>query len=890
MKRIIYSMGLMLMVTFALTDCTKEMNQPQEEIPAGTPFEIVASAVGTRTTNDGIHTDWEAGDAINLFHAPASTTGYVNDMSFTIAEEGLAEGRFKGTLTSGLESGKSYDWYAFYPYNSYTQAPTNNDEDSSKNGYNFIGHSVGLDQDGYDNMSSLAGTVCPLYGIAKNVASDKMPQVTMQHLSSVIALKVTNTTDAPLVIETASFTAPEDIVGQYYISFAGEPAYTPRGEANVKNTAVVNVSNGTELAKNQSAVLYLAIKPFTAMSGDTLYISVNGYEKELPLTKDVTFTAGKIKTVNFAYDYVKTSKEVVFDFTDPAAYGITPSEEVSKGVEIPESLADGGVTITHVSNSQNKVCIWTNTDKSYEMRAYNTDAITFTVPEGYVIKKLTFVGTAADAAISPNIGSYSSKEWTGNANPLVLDIKDGLKLRTITVEYDLGESDPEKAVQNLSFAEANYTATVGEAFESPVLEGAQTAVTYSSSEESVATVDESGKVTILKEGKTTITATAAENDTYRSAQASYTLTVNAAPSEVVVSFPWIEDFSAADVISKYTVTSGGSESKIYNENTAGGEAPEILISKGNGSLTAKIKMNGNYDEMALTLNSNNPGYLSVTSTVAGVEIAEPVTDKNAKTFEVAITVPQGTDVLDLTITNTSSSSNTRVDNISLNKAKAKQTLSFAEAAYSLTIGNAFTGQIVTGAQTAVTYSSDNEAVASVDPSTGAVILGSTAGTATITATAAETDEYRSATASYTITLNAAGTQTVTYTFTSKAWACDHAIDSWISDKEGNQLTSGRGVQVTTKCDGAGATCNKSFTNVQKIKVTYSTNASAGAGYISFDFGNNQMKLPVTKDGGTTDRELVFDYSSSPVSGSPTMTVNCETNSIYVKSVTIVFEN
>lgn len=871
-------MGLMLMTTFALTDCTKEMNQPQEEIPAGTSFEIVASAVGTRTTNDGVHTDWEAGDTINLFHAPASTTGYVNDNFFTIAEEDLAEGRFKGTLASGLEAGKSYDWYALYPYSGAIKTPGTRDR-----GYTYVGDSRGLNQYGYDNMSSLCGTVCPLYGIAENVASDKMPQVTMQHLSSVIALKVTNTTDAPLVVETASFTAPEDIVGSYYISFAGEPAYTPRGEANVKNTAVVNVSKGTELAKNQSAVLYLAIKPFTAKSGDKLYISVNGYEKELPLTKDVTFTAGKIKTVNFAYDYVKTSKEVVFDFTNPAAYGITPSEEVSKGVEIPESVADGGVTITHVSNSQNKVCIWTNTDKSYEMRAYNTDAITFTVPEGYVIKKLTFVGTAADAAIFPNIGSYSSKEWTGNANPLVLDIKDGLKLRTITVEYDLGESDPEKAVQNLSFAEANYTATIGEAFESPVLEGAQTSVTYKSSDETVATVDENGKVTILKEGKTTITATAAENDTYRSAQASYALTVNPTPSEVEVLFPWNEDFSAAG--DKYTLK----DVTFNNNNYAGGESPEILI-KGKGSLTAKIKMDGNHGEMALILNSNYPGYLLVTSAANGVEIGESVADETAKTFEVAITVPQGTDVLDLTITNIKSD-NARVDNISFNKAKAKQTLSFAETAYSLTVGDAFTGQTVAGAQTAVTYSSDNEAVASVNSSTGAVTLGSTAGTATITATAAETDQYRAATASYTITLDVAGTKTVTYTFTSKAWACDPAIDSWKSNKDGSQLTSGRGVQVSTKVTGAGATCSQSFANVQKIIVVYSTNKSDGAGNISFAFGENQTKsLDVTKVGGITDRELVFDYTSSPVSGSPTMTVNCTTNSIYVRSVTIVSEN
>ena len=880
MKRIIYSMGLMLMVTFALTDCTKEMNQPQEEIPAGTPFEIVASAVGTRTTNDGIHTDWEAGDAINLFHAPASTTGYVNDKSFTIAEEDLAEGRFKGTLTSGLESGKSYDWYAFYPYNSHTQAPTNNDEDSSKNGYNYIGHSKGLNQYGYDNMSSLCGTVCPLYGIAENVASDKMPQVTMQHLSSVIALKVTNTIDAPLVIETASFTAPEDIVGQYYISFAGEPAYTPRGEANVKNTAVVNVSNGTELAKNQSAVLYLAIKPFTAKSGDKLYISVNGYEKELPLTKDVTFTAGKIKTVNFAYDYVKPSKEVVFDFTNPAAYGITPSEVVSKGVEIPESLADGGVTITHVSNSQNKVCIWTKTDNTYEMRAYDSDVITFTVSEGYVIKKMTFEGSAGDAAISPNIGSYSSKEWTGNANPLVLDIKDGLKLTTITVEYDLGESDPEKAVQNLSFAEANYTATVGEAFESPVLEGAQTAVTYSSSEESVATVDESGKVTILKEGKTTITATAAENDTYRSAQASYTLTVNEP-----FTFPWNEDFRNAG--DKYTLK----DVTFNNNNYAGGESPEILI-KGKGSLTAKIKMDGKHGEMALILNSNYPGYLSVTSAANGVEIGESVADETAKTFEVAITVPQGTDVLDLTITNTSSSSNTRVDNISFNKAKAKQTLSFAETAYSLTVGDTFTAPTVAGAQTRVTYSSDNEDVASVEPSTGAVTLGSTAGTATITATAAEDDQYRSATASYTITLAPAGGYL--YIFEGKQFTENGTKDlgsmSWTLDGDVNKpsnYNATKGQQFgTATVPYKNMTLSATTGNVVNSITINTSGASDVNATLTVTVGGTQYGEEVTLTSTATDYTFKAPESGA-ISGNIVFTYEQDSSkALYIKKIVI----
>ena len=54
---------------------------------------------------------------------------------------------------------------------------------------------------------------------------------------------------------------------------------------------------------------------------------------------------------------------------------------------------------------------------------------------------------------------------------------------------------------------------------------AGSAVTYESSDKTVATVDATGKVTILKAGGTVITATAAETADYKQATATYTLTV-----------------------------------------------------------------------------------------------------------------------------------------------------------------------------------------------------------------------------------------------------------------------------------------------------------------------------------------------------------------------------
>ncbi len=86
---------------------------------------------------------------------------------------------------------------------------------------------------------------------------------------------------------------------------------------------------------------------------------------------------------------------------------------------------------------------------------------------------------------------------------------------------------PTQQTQTLSFPAAAYTVTFGESFSAPKVEGAQTTVTYSSSNTDVASIDATeGSVTIIGVGTTTITASAVENESYTAASASYTLTVN----------------------------------------------------------------------------------------------------------------------------------------------------------------------------------------------------------------------------------------------------------------------------------------------------------------------------------------------------------------------------
>ena len=310
---------MVLAASFSLVSCAEDRLTPVDNAAGeGVPFEI--STVITKTSNNDLTTKWAKGDQINLFYAEAGTTisgttNCVNDNAFTV-DDGLS-GKFTGTLTSALTDGKSYDWYANYPYVSQKTSPA-----STTAGYLTIGGTTQT-QTGNSSTAHLSGKACPLYGVAKSVPSDEKPALTMKNLASVVAIKVTNTLDDDLTVTSVAFTSTEDIVGTYYINYSGDaPKYTKSGDTYVSSTANLTVSGGTAIAKGESATFYIAIKPHTVKSGSDLVISVNGISKTLTLTKDVTFTAGSIKTIGYKYDYVKTVVETKDDEITLSTTGI----------------------------------------------------------------------------------------------------------------------------------------------------------------------------------------------------------------------------------------------------------------------------------------------------------------------------------------------------------------------------------------------------------------------------------------------------------------------------------------------------------------------------------------------------------------------------------------
>jgi len=417
--------GIALAAAISLAGCAKQLDSPADRTDA--PFEL--SALITKTTTDGVHTSWAEDDAMNIFHAVAGTSDYVSDGEFTV--DAALTGTFTGTLASTLDGTKSYDWYALYPYDSHVITPA-----ATTKGYVTVG-GIKQTQAGNDSPAHLSGEACPLYGVAKAVSAGDTPSLAMKQLSSAICVNVTNRSGSNLTVKSIAFTSVETIAGTYYIDFTGaEPVYTGSGDEYVSNTATLGVSGGTAIATGSSAKFYIAIKPHTVKSGQTITLSVNGSSKSVTLSSDASFAAGKVKTLNFVYDKATTVSSATISnwntLFGTSYNGQTESETVNL------SGTQSSVTVAVASGS----CTNKGYIKNSEIRLYNGYTMSISVPAGSKITEIaTTVGekTFASGKVKADCGTLSINSgaltWTGSSEKVVLSISGTGSMATMTVSY-----------------------------------------------------------------------------------------------------------------------------------------------------------------------------------------------------------------------------------------------------------------------------------------------------------------------------------------------------------------------------------------------------------------------------------------------------------------------
>lgn len=173
--------------------------------------------------------------------------------------------------------------------------------------------------------------------------------------------------------------------------------------------------------------------------------------------------------------------------------------------------------------------------------------------------------------------------------------------------------------------------------------------------------------------------------------------------------------------SRWWKASSGNELRLYKESS-------MNISVPTGKTITKVVLNAKVpSNFASTVGTYNEG--TWTGNAESVDIQCTITKSNTPIYDIEVTYQNAEEPV-----------------------KKDPKLVFSETDVTAIIGEAFTAPTLTKETTAeVTYSSDNEEVATVDAQTGEVTIVAL-GTAKITAQAAENDEYAAGSASYTITV------------------------------------------------------------------------------------------------------------------------------------------
>lgn len=226
-------------------------------------------------------------------------------------------------------------------------------------------------------------------------------------------------------------------------------------------------------------------------------------------------------------DTTPDAPSVTFIATEDFAYN---NIERGKG-----SITKSPIEITYLDG------IFGDVNKTY-YQIYKGYGITFTAENNYKISKIVLTSTANNTSdygpghLTHDGYTYEGKigTWIGNAQSITLAANYAVRMTQITVYY----TEDNRAEANLSWSTDAVELLVGAPFTAPTLNNPDRleGITFTSSNESLATVSNTGAITLLPDvaGTATITATYAGNETHKDAEVSCTITVNPIIENVVI--------------------------------------------------------------------------------------------------------------------------------------------------------------------------------------------------------------------------------------------------------------------------------------------------------------------------------------------------------------------
>ena len=468
--------------------------------------------------------------------------------------------------------------------------------------------------------------------------------------------------------------------------------------------------------------------------------------------------------------------------------GFTAPNNVTRTVTV--DLAAPSVSYTTPSGLQVEVAItaMSPTTSDTDIASYSATGL----PSGLVIDAMT-------GAISgtPNSANASTQQ----ATVTVSDSADNTATTSITFPTVA------KGEQTLTgFQYGASTVTFGSPAPTVMAPGgAQTTVTYTATPQDVCTVDGStGVLTLLGVGSCVVTATATSSNNYNEATAMFTVTV-LAQGPLALNLNTVAGDDTVNIAEKtagFAITGNTDSEDGVSVSVTIGSTTLQTTSGSNGAWSVNVPPAASYitgTSVTVTVSASKTGFTppSDVTRSLGVDLVEPsvswtapgslqvgvaigamspttsdtdIASYSATGLPSGLTIGSATGVISGTpnsanastqqamVTVSDSADNTATTSITFpTVAKGDQTLTgFRYSAETVTFGSpAPTVMAPGGAQTTVTYTATPQDVCTVDGSTGVLTLLGVGG-CVITATAASSNNYNEATATFTVTVLAQG--------------------------------------------------------------------------------------------------------------------------------------
>lgn len=376
--------------------------------------------------------------------------------------------------------------------------------------------------------------------------------------------------------------------------------------------------------------------------------------------------------------------------------------------------------------------------------------------------------------------------------------------------------------RDLSFgATTSFDAEVGGTFSAPTLTGVTDGVTYTSTNEAVASVNAStGAVTINGMGYAKITASAEADATYKAGSASYDIYVYG-KGTIEKLKTYITSTTATDIYFNLTSTAVVTYAATNYAYMEDGHAGIYLYKKGHGlmagnSFTGKVIAKGMLYNQLYEFTDFTPANAAGTADIpvtnwtiqeltdgdnSGYKMAESMrvklTGVTATTDGTNWTIEQGGASTTLVLYNSLSVTAGGVYDITgypynnngtwefrvyeescleQKGGKTAATVTFDQESYTVETNGIITVSATTNSTSAIVYSiSPADGNVSIDVNTGKILAGATAGTYTITATVPENESYTSASADCELTVVAPTINITAPTYYKKITSTDDLV-------------------------------------------------------------------------------------------------------------------